>query len=188
MKLFKAAAIAFSFTVLVLANASAQQADARYPIIPYPTELVPATGSFVITPATTIVTAASFKNEAAILNQLLANSFGKKLKQSTVGGGKSISLKYDGSIKSEEGYKLTITPAKVIIAASTATGMFMGVQTLRQLLPASAERAGLKAASSLSLPAVTINDAPVYAYRGMHLDVSRHFFSIPFVYLLSTQY
>ena len=182
MKLFKAAAIAFSFTVLALANASAQQADARYPIIPYPTELVPATGSFVISPATSIVAAASFKNEAAILNQLLANSLGKKLKQSAVAGGKSISLKYDGSIKAEEGYKLSITPAKVTIAASTATGMFMGVQTLRQLLPASAERAGLKAASSLSLPAVTINDAPVYAYRGMHLDVSRHFFSIGYLH------
>jgi hexosaminidase len=176
MKLFKAAALAFSFTALAFANASAQEVDARYPIIPYPTELVPATGSFVITPATTIAAAPAFKNEAAILNQLLANSLGKKLKQSTVTGGKSISLKYDGSIKAEEGYKLSISPAKVTIAASTATGMFMGVQTLRQLLPASAERAGLKVANSLSLPAVTINDAPVYAYRGMHLDVSRHFF------------
>jgi hexosaminidase len=182
MKLFKAAALAFSFTALAFANASAQEVDARYPIIPYPTELVPATGSFVITPATTIAAAPAFKNEAAILNQLLANSLGKKLKQSTVTGGKSISLKYDGSIKAEEGYKLSISPAKVTIAASTATGMFMGVQTLRQLLPASAERAGLKVANSLSLPAVTINDAPVYAYRGMHLDVSRHFFSIQYLH------
>ncbi|MEO7211327.1 family 20 glycosylhydrolase [Mucilaginibacter sp.] len=182
MKLYKAAVLAFSITVLTFANSSAQQNDARYPIIPYPTELIPASGSFVVTPATAIVAVASFKNEAAILNQLLANSFGKKLKQSSAAAGKFISLKYDGSVKADEGYKLTINPKHVVISAKTATGMFMGVQTLRQLLPATAERAGFKAATSLSLPAVTINDAPVYAYRGMHLDVSRHFFSIGYLH------
>ena len=182
MKLYKAAILAFYIITLLFATASAQQSNVRYPIIPYPTELVAATGSFVVGPATTIVAASPFNNEAAILNQLLANCLGKKLKQSAVAGGKAIYLKYDGGIKAEEGYKLTITPAKVTIAASTATGMFMGVQTLRQLLPATAERAGLKTIRSINLPAVTINDAPVYAYRGMHLDVSRHFFSIGYLH------
>nr|WP_294941306.1 family 20 glycosylhydrolase [uncultured Mucilaginibacter sp.] len=182
MKLYKAAVLACSFITLGVATAPAQQTDMRYPIVPYPSNLVPASGSFVITPATTITAAATFKNEAAILNQLLANSFGKKLKHGTTAGGKSISLKYDGSIKADEGYKLTITPAQVAIWAKTARGMFMGVQTLRQLLPATAERAGLKAVKSLSLPAVAINDAPAYAYRGMHLDVSRHFFSIAYLH------
>jgi hexosaminidase len=182
MKLYKAAVLACSFITLGVATAPAQQSDIRYPIVPYPSSLVPASGSFVITPATTITAATSFKNEAAILNQLLANSFGKKLKHGTIAGGKSISLKYDSSIKADEGYKLTITPAQVAIWAKTARGMFMGVQTLRQLLPVTAERAGLKAVKSLSLPAVAINDAPVYAYRGMHLDVSRHFFSIGYLH------
>ncbi|RWY48050.1 hypothetical protein [Mucilaginibacter gilvus] len=64
MKFYRAAVLAFSFTVLGFANASAQQTDARYPIIPYPTELIPASGSFIVTPATSIVATASFKNEA----------------------------------------------------------------------------------------------------------------------------
>ncbi|OOQ57025.1 family 20 glycosylhydrolase [Mucilaginibacter pedocola] len=182
MKLYKAAALICSLTVIGFGSASAQQADARYPIIPYPTQLVPATGSFTVTPATKIVASAAFKNEAGMLNQLLANSLGKKLLQTTAAAGKTISLKYDASVTAEEGYKLSITPAQVVIAAKTSKGMFMGVQTLRQLLPATAERSRLKTMASLSLPAVAINDAPVYAYRGMHLDVSRHFFSIQYLH------
>lgn len=73
------------------------------------------------------------------------------------------------------GYRLTITPENgVLIEGNDAAGVFYGVQTLIQLLPT---RAGVLPI----LPAVEINDYPRFAYRGMHLDVVRHFFPVDFV-------
>lgn len=74
----------------------------------------------------------------------------------------------------DEGYDLSITPASVRIAARTAAGLFHGVQTVRQLLPASIEHpAALN--RKLRIPAGHITDTPRYEWRGMMLDVSRHF-------------
>ncbi len=169
--------------VIYSSSAIAQQTDTRYPVIPYPTSLVPANGNFVITPATVMVIPANgiFKNEAAILNGYIANSFGRALKQSAIPCIHNIRLKYDGDITAEEGYNLDISPKQIIISAKTAAGMFMAVQTIRQLLPASAERAAIMPLKSLAIPAATIHDEPAYAWRGMHLDVARHFFSIAYL-------
>jgi hexosaminidase len=174
------------FIVLVLAinlNVSAQQTGNRYPIIPYPTSLTPANGDFIITPATSIALSNGqlFKNEANALNQFFINSFGKPLKKSAAAGKNVIRLKYDQGIKADEGYKLVITPQQIILSARTTAGMFMGVQTIRQLLPASAEQVNIHPLKKITLPAVTITDEPAYAWRGMHLDVSRHFFSIAYL-------
>ena len=162
---------------------SAQSADARYPIIPYPAQLTPAPGHFIITPATTIVFPAGplFRNEAHALNELLAHSFGQPLTNGTPGSKKAIRLTYDGSIEAEEGYRLIITPLGMTVAARTAAGMFMAVQTIRQLLPVQAEGSGPGRLSKIMLPAVNIEDAPAWSWRGMHLDVSRHFFSIGYL-------
>src|SRR5512141_1311001 len=74
----------------------------------------------------------------------------------------------------DEGYDLSITSASVRIAARTAAGLFHGVQTVRQLLPASIEHpAALN--RKLRIPAGHITDTPRYEWRGMMLDVSRHF-------------
>ena len=73
------------------------------------------------------------------------------------------------------GYQLEITSTKgIIIEGNDEAGVFYGVQTLIQLLPT---RAGVLPI----LPAVQINDYPRFAYRGMHLDVVRHFFPISFI-------
>ncbi|MHB8206216.1 family 20 glycosylhydrolase [Mucilaginibacter sp.] len=72
-----------------------------------------------------------------------------------------------------EGYRLTITPEKITIAGKGA-GLFYGIQTLIQLIPA-------EGIASLSLPSVQIEDYPRFGYRGMMLDVCRHFFSVEFV-------
>jgi len=72
-----------------------------------------------------------------------------------------------------EGYRLTITPGKITIAGKGA-GLFYGIQTLIQLIPAD----GM---ASLNLPCVEIEDYPRFGYRGMMLDVCRHFFSVEFV-------
>src|SRR5258708_20295650 len=158
----------------------AQELEARYPIIPYPASLAAEGGEFVVTPVTKLgVASPIFRAEAGALNQYFENYFGRPLK---VSGKGDIVLKYDGSITAEEGYGLTITPGQVVLSARTAAGMFMGVQTLRQLLPVAAERAGGVGGDGRSgeivLPAVCFKDAPAFSLRGIHFDVSRRFFFI----------
>ncbi len=76
----------------------------------------------------------------------------------------------------DEGYELTITKQMVRVAARKPAGLFRGIQTIRQIVPA--ERDSVTAKSgSLKIAAGTIVDYPEYSYRGAMLDVSRHFFS-----------
>jgi hexosaminidase len=81
-----------------------------------------------------------------------------------------------------EGYTLKITPDEIVINATTGAGFFYGIQTLLQLLPAdycNANQAG--EIRSLSVPCMEVRDHPRFPYRGMHLDVSRHFFPKEFI-------
>ncbi|MCC8036482.1 MAG: family 20 glycosylhydrolase, partial [Rikenellaceae bacterium] len=86
----------------------------------------------------------------------------------------------DGTL-AEEGYKLEINKKGVEVRASTLRGFLYAIQTIKQLLPA--EIYGLTPAPQLSweLPYVTIDDAPRFSYRAMHLDVARHFFPVEVV-------
>lgn len=76
-----------------------------------------------------------------------------------------------------EGYSLEITKDKIVISANDAAGYFYGVQTLRQLLPSEIEKSKEEQAS-WKVPCITIKDAPRFSWRGMHMDFSRHFFSV----------
>lgn len=79
----------------------------------------------------------------------------------------------------DEGYSLDIDPSKIIIKASSAAGFYYAVQSLKQLLPIAVY--GDKESVSVEkweVPCAHIDDAPRFSYRGMHLDVARHFFSV----------
>ena len=91
-----------------------------------------------------------------------------------------IAFKKDVSITNTEGYSLKITSEKIEISASSAKGAFYAVQSLRQLLPASFEDSSFKK-SSVAIQNLEIKDAPRFKYRGMHLDVGRHFFPVDFI-------
>ncbi|MCD6115672.1 family 20 glycosylhydrolase [bacterium] len=81
-----------------------------------------------------------------------------------------------------EGYELKITPGKIIIRANKPAGLFYGVQTILQLLPAEIWSLNTsKKIGTMELPCIIIKDAPRYKYRGMHLDVGRHFFPVSFI-------
>jgi hexosaminidase len=166
------------FLLSVSLAADAQDAT-KFPLIPYPTNLTAGEGSFVITPNTTIVTAKQFTGEAVELNKLLAKGLGSSLKITKTAGQHAIKLVYDAGISAPEAYQLTITPQAVTIKANDPAGVFHAVETIRQLLPVAIEK-GI-AGKKLALPAVVIEDQPAYAWRGMHLDVSRHFFSISYL-------
>nr|WP_262501158.1 beta-N-acetylhexosaminidase [Pseudoalteromonas piscicida] len=93
----------------------------------------------------------------------------------------SIAFKIVDAALSQEGYTLSVTPEGVEIRANTTTGLFWGMQSLRQLLPAEIESRMPINQASWAIPAVEIKDQPRFSYRGMHLDVSRHFFDVAFV-------
>lgn len=76
-----------------------------------------------------------------------------------------------------QGYRLDVTPRQVVIRANTAAGLFAGVQTLRQLLPARVESRSPQP-GPWQVPGVSITDHPRFAYRGAMLDVARHFFTV----------
>lgn len=107
-----------------------------------------------------------------------ANMLASYIEQATgirpaIGKGKSgaaIILTIDKTIANAEGYKLDADAKQIRIAGASAAGVFYGIQTLRKSLPLVNGKA-----SKVSIPAVHIADAPRFAYRGTHLDVSRHF-------------
>jgi hexosaminidase len=80
----------------------------------------------------------------------------------------------------DEGYQLTVSADRIVVTANHAAGLFYGVQTLRQLLPAFVESEGYRAdeARPVRVAAVRIVDRPRFAWRGAMLDVARHFFSV----------
>jgi hexosaminidase len=77
-----------------------------------------------------------------------------------------------------EGYRLAVEPRRVTVAARAPAGLFHGVQTLRQLLPPAVE-AQARRRGPWHVPVVTVHDRPRFGWRGMMLDVGRHFFGVP---------
>ncbi|MBV8389315.1 MAG: family 20 glycosylhydrolase [Mucilaginibacter sp.] len=177
----------YIFALLVLLvglclNASYSFAQENYSLIPYPKSLEPGKGNFYITKQTIISSAliVKFNSEINQLNELFAASLGGDLKVTKSARPTNvINIVYDPAIKSPGAYRLTITPSKITIISGNNAGVFYAIETIRQLLPVSAEEG--KAGSKLTLPALTISDEPGYSWRGMHLDVSRHFFSIAYL-------
>ena len=95
-----------------------------------------------------------------------------------VGKGKReiiLSLPRDKNILGKEGYSMSITPSAIHITANEPAGAFYGLQTLLQLLPVDTK------ADGKWVPCAGITDYPRFPYRGMHLDVSRHFFPVSFI-------
>jgi len=165
-------------------SASGQVSAERFPLIPYPSSLIPGNGTFRVTPATRFILAdgGRFGNEIKQLNHLFLEGLGVPLKETDKKNSEHvIRIVYDKAVTAPEGYKLSITGNGVVISAGEPVGIFRAVETIRQLLPAEIEEKNGKKAALLNLPAVTITDQPAYAWRGMHLDVSRHFFSIAYL-------
>ncbi|MGW1063441.1 beta-N-acetylhexosaminidase [Streptomyces aureus] len=110
------------------------------------------------------------------LADILRPSTGYRLPVSSHGAG-AIRLRLGGKGLGAEGYRLRSGASGVTITAGRPAGLFHGVQTLRQLLPAAVERRTVQR-GPWGVAGVTVTDSPRYAYRGAMLDVSRHFFTV----------
>ncbi|MEU1531524.1 beta-N-acetylhexosaminidase [Streptomyces fagopyri] len=112
----------------------------------------------------------------AYLAGVLRPSTGYRLPVTDRGTG-GIRLRLGDRTLGDEGYRLDSGRNGVTITAGKAAGLFHGVQTLRQLLPAAVERDSVQPGPWL-VAGGTIEDTPRYGYRGAMLDVSRHFFTV----------
>jgi hexosaminidase len=153
-------------------------------IIPKPTTVTATNSSFELNSSTTIFYASGTDELsrigeylAGILNPSTGFEISIKATEGTPGEN-SIYLNIDHEIGlGSEGYKLSITEGKITISGANPAGVFRGVQTLRQILPYKIE---MKTAQKGPWEIATgeITDNPVYEYRGVMLDVARHFFEV----------
>ena len=88
---------------------------------------------------------------------------------------KKIVFTSNDTISNEEGYELKIEENSILIASKNSKGAFYAVQSLLQLMPIKSN--GL----AIAIPCLELQDEPQFKYRGMHLDVGRHFFSVDFI-------
>ncbi|NDV84090.1 glycoside hydrolase family 20 protein [Bacteroides sp. 51] len=158
----------------------------EYQIIPQPNTLVAHEGRFKLTPKVQVITAQSTPEVKAI-----ADAFIERIKQTSgitlttteeehPQGPAIRFMTIDGMEK--EAYDLSITPENITITASQPNGFFYAIQTLYQLLPVEVYGDQLKKRAEWSIPAADIADAPRFGYRGMHLDVCRHFSTVEYIY------
>jgi len=88
---------------------------------------------------------------------------------------------YENKSANPESYKLEVTTSGINITAPTHNGCFYGLQSLLQMLPVAVFGQVPADQTSWEVPCLSITDYPRFAYRGMHLDVGRHFFPVPFI-------
>lgn len=176
----------YLFSVALVGASSGMAVQPPPPaIVPLPTTLALGKGAFVLKPGTPIVTDAACLRLGRQLASMIdpATGFDLPVRAGKVSGS-SIDLRLQPSLRTklgEEGYTLKVTPRRITIRAAAPAGVFYGMQTLRQLLPVEIFRDARTSGVAWQVPAVTIEDAPRFQWRGAHLDVSRHFLPKEFV-------
>lgn len=149
-------------------------ADQVAPIVPVPLSLAKGGGSLPLSSSLTIYAQKGLEKEAELLADRLKSATGTVFSVSSgAGQGKGIFLQLGavGNTKTEA-YRLTVDANGVRITGSDPAGVFYGTQSLVSLLPVSSFA---KPAATLDVPFVQVEDAPRFAFRGLHLDVSRNF-------------
>ena len=150
-------------------------------IIPEPVKIISEKDIFTFNKKTVILTDLKLKEIAELLKQFLAQVTGLNLSIEDLTQieekNNTITLRITENVKSfkHEGYKLKVSQNGIDISALTPTGLFYGVQTLRQLFPPEIESLTQKKVT-LSIPCVIIEDFPRFPWRGFMLDEARHFF------------
>lgn len=153
--------------------------QATVSIIPFPQKCVEKKGFFRVNSQTVIVVSddtEEMRNVVFVWNNLFRTAAGFSMKVTTeVKSSNVINCKLTSRIKNEEGYRLNVSSKQVQIEAQTPKGIFYAFQTLRQLLPPAIEGKVQAKQAEWKIPCVQIEDSPSFAYRGLMLDVSRHF-------------
>jgi hexosaminidase len=141
-------------------------------LIPWPAQVQQRGGQFTLNKQTAVVADGAFTNEAAFLAEKLQIACAKSATENRILLTPAPAAGGDG-----ESYRLEVGARGVTIEAPSSAGVFYGCQTLRQLIDPATQ----------AIPFVKIEDAPRYAWRGLMLDVSRHFFDTSTVLALLDQ-
>ena len=170
---------------MLAALAIAFASDSVPAVVPRPAHVTVQAGAFTLRAGTVIVTDRALRGLGELLGDYLFPATGLRLAVRTAAptGTQAISLRLDSSLGrlGAEGYRLDAGPSHVAIRAYRAAGAFYGIQTLRQLFPAAILRQAKVAATAWTMPAVSIEDSPRFGWRGLLLDVARHFMPKEFV-------
>ena len=164
------------FVIFLVTNAAYSQSEA-VSLIPEPKSVKPLKGNFSLSAKTPLF----YEGEegrviAELFNEFINTNYGFKPKPQAVKpssrGLKGVIFRLDKDANPES-YKLSVKEGLVELSGNKA-GLFYGMQTLQQLIP-------LEKRSILLLPSILVEDEPRFGYRGLMLDVSRHFFSVSYV-------
>ncbi len=171
--------ILLTIVLTLLTAASMRSQTSGINVVPLPQQAETGSGHFKLDRKTKIVASDDAGRKlAGILNDLLTKNYQFQLDVTDKPQKKNAillvtALPTTGVVPNPESYSLTVEP-KFIRISGSERGQFYGIQTLMQLLP-------VAPAKQFKVDAVKISDSPRFAYRGMHLDVSRHFWTVSFV-------
>ena len=181
------ATIFFYFLFLTFASCSLQK-DKSIPgteslgIVPAPSSITNVNESFTLNDATEIAAQGDNKEIVqltAYLSGEIETTFKLKLKTNTNAPSdqkNTLFFEIDDQIENKEGYSISVNQNQVILKAKNSQGLFYGIQTILQLLYPQQN-----SSEKITISGVEIKDEPLFSWRGMHMDVSRHFFSVDFV-------
>ncbi|WP_207154746.1 beta-N-acetylhexosaminidase [Prevotella herbatica] len=166
---------------ICVSSAYADDVKADYRVVPLPENIkILGNKPFILDASANIVYAngdSLLQRNATFLAEYVKKSVGLSLvvKSHSANSDRNIFLRIDRKIIGDEAYKIEINQHNIIVSGKTANGVFYGIQTLRKSLPI------IQHAENVIMPAAVITDSPRFAYRGMMLDVARHFFPVDFV-------
>lgn len=181
--------------LLILTSCSKADSDQQKApsVIPEPVQMQVRDGTFVIDRKTVILLnndRDDITNIATQLKQEIDSGIGSNIEirnQTENSSDKNVitfSLEDSQAFENPEGYSLNVDRQKVSIKASKPAGLFYGMQTLLQLMPEQIYQSDYTLVpqnTDWEIPSVEIQDYPRFKYRGMHLDVGRHFFPVEFI-------
>ena len=168
-------------TIIMLCSfalASEAQGTANYQVIPLPDQIVMQKGKPFVLDKNTVIVADSegeMSRNALFLQEYIRANTGIEVQTGSGKARNAITLLLDKTVTSKEGYRVNVSEKGINIGGATPAGVFYGIQMLRKALPCDT------LCEQVVLPAALITDSPRFSYRGMHLDVVRHFFDIDFV-------
>ena len=177
---------ALFLTLLLTGSAIANAQRGDVSVIPRPVSVKLATGHFTLTDRTVVV---ADRADSAVAQRFAwsvapPTGFALRVRIGATANGSRIVFRRAAARDTtlgDEGYRLDVKPGVVTITSSNPAGAFYATQSLRQLLPAAVFRDAPITGTTWTIPAVSIVDRPRFQWRGMHLDVARHFMPKEFV-------
>jgi hexosaminidase len=167
---------------MLQAKAQQTQHSASINIIPIPVSVQRGMGSFLLQPTAK----SGYTNNKQVqaigqqMQQKIARSTGYSLAESKNIKDATIQLQFLNNwdtLLGKEGYRLNVTPTNVLIQANAPAGIYYGVQSFWQLLPAAIESKSIVNHKKWQVPEVNITDYPRFEWRGLMFNVARHFFT-----------